>query len=81
MGMSAKQKETANIAGDWLYKGLAIYFLWNIYMDVKQIPVHEERLNRHELRLNNIEQNLLAPAWNKDRQKQQTSEEHTHETN
>lgn len=82
--MSVKQKETANIAGDWLYRGVAIYFLWNIYTDVqnsnKTAPVFQERLDRHELRLNNIEQNMFAPVWEKNDHKKQSSYQHQKDT-
>ena len=82
--MSAKEKETANIAGDWLYRGIAIYFLWNIYMDVQSTnrtsAVYQERLDRHELRLNNIEHNLFTPAWDKGEKRRQTSMKHNKDT-
>lgn len=78
--MSVKQKETANIAGDWLYRGIAIYFLWNIYTDVQRTnnssAVYQERLDRHEIRLNNIEQSLFAPVWKRDEKKREVSEKH-----
>lgn len=75
--MSVKQKETVNIAGDWLYRGIAIYFLWNIYTDVQKTnsssAVYQERLDRHEIRLNNIEQSVFAPVWERDKGNRKTS--------
>jgi hypothetical protein len=82
--MSAKQKETAGIAGDWLYRAIAIYFLWNIYTDVQRTnsssAVYQERLDRHEMRLNNIEQSLFAPVWKRDEKKREVSARHTKDT-
>lgn len=65
------------MAGNWLYRAIAIYFLWNIYLDVqstnKSSAVYQERLDRHELRLNNIEQNLFVPAYEKYEKRRETS--------
>lgn len=82
--MSAKEKETANTAGNWLYRGIAIYFLWNIYLDVqstnKSSAVYQERLDRHETRLNNIEQSVFAPVWDRKDNRHQHSEKHNKDT-
>lgn len=45
MAMSKAQKEEI---GTWLYRGLAIYFLWNIYLDVASIDVIKSRVDKHE---------------------------------
>ena len=82
--MSAREKETANTAGNWLYRGIAIYFLWNIYLDVqstnKSSAVYQERLDRHEIRINHIEQSLFTPAWDKPDKKHESSYKHQKDT-
>lgn len=74
LSMSEKQKGIASIAGEWLYRGIAVYFLWNIYTDVqstnKLLPVHEteikglkEKNNSQDDQINKINNALFIPAF------------------
>lgn len=72
--MSEKQKSYASIAGEWLYRAIAVYFLWNIYTDVqstnKLLPVHQteidglkEKNKYQDGQLEKINNALFVPAF------------------
>lgn len=52
MTMSKAQKDAA---GTWLYRALAIYFLWNIYLDVASIDVIKSRVDKHETEIGKLQ--------------------------
>lgn len=75
-------KDTKETTGTWLFRGLAIYFLWNIYVDTSKIDVIEQRLDAHEKEINGHERDIetlrgmvFSPAWEKQRRQQSLNEE------
>ena len=62
MRMSDKQKNLASIAGEWLYRAIAVYFLWNIYTDVqstnKLLPVHNTKIEDIEKKNDSQDQSI-----------------------
>ncbi len=82
--MVQKVKENGTPVGEWLYRGLAIYFLWNIYIDVKEIPVHSSQIKtlqdkdaKQDDKLQKLEDVIFVPSWERHIRK----EAHLRETN
>lgn len=80
--MTKQIKEQSQGLGTWLFRGLAIYFLWNIYQDVAKIPLINHRLDaqdkvndRQDEDIKNLRGAIFVPSWDSEsyRQKRQES--------
>lgn len=61
--MRAMSKETKDAAGTWLYRALAIYFLWNIYTDVSSIDVIKSKVEKHDQEIAKLQEAVFTHAW------------------
>lgn len=74
--MSKAQKEEV---GTWLYRALAIYFLWNIYLDVASIDVIKSRVDKHDTEIGELRAAVFTTSILR-RSTQAERQEHNRET-
>lgn len=84
--MTKQIKEQSQGLGTWLFRGLAIYFLWNIYQDVAKIPLINHRLDAHDKvndrqddDIKTIRGAVFSPSWDAKNYEQKRQESIRHE--
>lgn len=49
--------------GTWLYRAMAIYFLWNIYLDVSTIDVIKSKIEQHDREIDKLQNAVFTQIW------------------